>query len=242
LFGLTGGDDALVASSAEVPVGTYSQLVVRLNGDKPVRYRSPKGEDESVELEDTDHRSFRVEQSFEITEGGTTSIVVNLDPYKSLVRGDKLVFKPRGDARPRGRGVAHQGTAPDTTSLWVCAYAYDLKFPPPRKDNPAAGLMLLDGMPPPPPPRVEDRTFFGTREEIVFDDTEACANAFSKAPVLDSAYEIRHLLPGSYALRFFLADGTFVDASEDVTLSPPEPGGSGALGADMWRDPLVKKY
>lgn len=228
LFGLVGGDDELVASSEGVPVGTYKQLVIRLNGDKPVRYRSPKGEDEAVELEDNEYRSFLIEQSFEIAEGSITSLVVNLDPYKSLVRGDKLVFKPRGDARPRGRGVEHQGVAPDATAQWVCAYAYDLKFPPPGKDNPV-GLVLHGNMPAPGPPRIEDRTFYMNRGEIVFDETASCTNAFAKAPVLSGAYGLRHLLPGSYALRFFLPDGSFVDAGEDVTLAPPPPPTDGQL-------------
>lgn len=225
LFGLTENSSVVVAESSAIPVGSYQNIAIRLTGEKPIRYRDSGGQEISVDLDDAAVQSFYVEQSFEVSEGQTTSIILSIDPYKSLSRNsgtpDRFVFKPRGDARPPEGDVPYLGSTTITDAKWVCAYAYSVQLPGPINPFPRDGARLNFG--PDFGPRVEDRPSFSTKDDLVKDETDACDNAFAKAPVLDGKYELRHLLPGAYSLRVFTSTGSYVDLEQDILLEPHKP-------------------
>jgi len=227
LYGSEATDNTVIAESTSVPAGTYAKITIRLNGDKPVRYRDAGGNEREVGLADS-NPSFTITQAISITANETTTIVINLDPYRSLQPPDannRFIFKPRGDAAPRDQDVNYKGTTAVPNALWVCAYAY-VNHEPPRDPPPPR---LLDGLPPPgglPPPLgtpVEGRPRFGTKPELVKDTVDTCDNAFAKAPVVGGTFEFRHLRPGPYALRVFDSTGLFTDVDADLILGRREP-------------------
>lgn len=227
LFGLTESSSVVVAESSSIPVGSYQNIAIRLSGEKPIRYRDSSGQEVSVELDDASIQSFYVEQSFEVSENETTSIVLSIDPYKSLSRNsgapDRFVFKPRGDARPPEGDVPYLGSTTIANASWVCAYAYSVSIPGPISPFPRDGGRLTMAFGPDFGPRVEDRPSFSTKDDLVKDETDSCDNAFTKAPVLDGKYELRHLLPGAYSLRVFTSTGSYVDLDQDIVLDPHKP-------------------
>ena len=224
LYGIKDSDSVSVAEASDMPVGSYSQIVVRLVGDEPVKYRDRDGKSKPVALEEQESKAFYINQSFVVTEGETTSIVISIDPYKSLENGDdKLVFKPQGHAKNRERGARYEGETTLVGAMWVCAYAYAVQAP-----SPPGGKLLdysLNQLPPPPPMKgtpILDRKVFENKADVVKDDTESCSNSFAKAPVFDGKFSLRNLVPATYSLRFFAEDGTFEDNTDDVVLAPGE--------------------
>lgn len=221
LFSSEQGDNVVVAESTIIPIGDYAQISIRLKGDKPIRYRDSDGRDRDVHLENS-ATAFYVSQTFSVVEGKTTSIVVSLDPYRSLVSGsdDRFVFKPRGDARSEEREVEYKGSTTVANAKWVCAYAYAVEAGPQfgggRPDSSGKGPSGDHG------PRVEDRGSSINKSDIVKDTTDACSNAYAKAPVQDGKFELRHLIPASYSLRIFSANGSYTDIADDVKLSPKD--------------------
>ena len=224
LLGLTTTvEDTVVAKSSEIPTGVYDRIVVRLGDDRPVRYRARDGSEKPVRLDETHGKAFYVSQSFEVAEGATTSVVLTLDPYSSLqADGDGaqgFIFKPKGDAKLKDRGVQYEGRSLISGVEWVCAYAYAVLPPPiPRADHRKGfakkGEKVRLG------PELAGRSTYATKDAIVKDATVGCGNAFTKAPVKDGNYELRHLVPASYSLRFFKADGSYDDSAEDLYLGP----------------------
>lgn len=239
LFGLTEGDETLVAESSTVPVGVYNRVVVRLSGDNPVRYRDREGAERPVQLEEKSTQAFYVEQSFEITGNQTTSLVLSLDPYGSLNdlggpdRG--LIFKPRGDVRRHERNLSYRSETTAVDAAWICAYAYSVRVMPPPTGAPPMRDGSGQALPPPPLTgvRVTDRVTFETKEAIIKDETSECANAFAKVPVLDGKYEFRHLLPASFSLRIFTSSGAVDDSAQDFTLDAGFPGGPPSGGSPL---------
>lgn len=230
IFGLTDGDETLVAESNTVPVGVYDRVVIRLSGEKPVYFRDQDGTERHVQLEAQSTNSFYVKQSFEITSSQTTSLLLSLDPYGSLGESGApekgLIFRPRGYARRHEQSLGYRSKTAVANAVWICAYGYGVQAgqlpmgprqPPPPPPPPPG----IEQVPPPPHPGVLviDRITFKTKESIIKDTTSACPNAFAKAPVIEGRYEFRHLLPGSYSLRIFTRVGTFDDSAEDFTLN-----------------------
>lgn len=222
LFNQNQGGNVVVAESTIIPIGDYTQISIRLKGDKPIRYRDSDGHERDVHLEDSSASSFYVSQTFSVVEGKTTSIVVSLDPYRSLQSGsdDKFVFKPRGDARSEDREVEYKGTTTVPNAQWVCAYAFAVEAGPQfgggRPDSGDKGPSGDHG------PRVEDRGSSTTKADIVKDASDACSNAYAKAPVRDGKFELRHLIPATYSLRIFTANGSYTDIADDVKLAPKD--------------------
>jgi hypothetical protein len=224
LLGLTETvEDTVVAKSSEIPTGVYDRIVVRLGDDRPVRYRGRDGSEKPVRLDESQGKAFYISQSFEVAEGATTSVVLTLDPYSSLqADGDGtqgFIFKPKGDAKLRDRGVRYEGRSTTSGVEWVCAYAYAVAPPPVpgadrRKGFSKKGEKVRPG------PELAGRSTYGTKDAIVKDTNVSCGNAFTKAPVKDGNYELRHLVPASYSLRFFKVDGSYEDAAEDLNLGP----------------------
>jgi hypothetical protein len=224
LFSKTQEDNVVVAESTIIPVGSYTKISIRLKGDKPVRYRDGDGHERDVHLEDSTAAAFYVSQTFTVAEGKTTSIVVSLDPYRSLQSGsdDRFVFKPRGDARAEEREVEYKGTTAISDAIWVCAYAYAIEAGPQfgiGGDRPEFGH---EGPSPYHGPRVEDRGSSIAKADIIKDPTDACSNAYTKAPVRDGMFDLRHLIPASYSLRIFSANGSYTDIAEDIILPPKD--------------------
>jgi hypothetical protein len=223
LYGLQDSGSVSVAEASDMPAGSYSQIVVRLIGDEPVKYRDRDGKNRAVALEEKESKAFYINQSFVVTEGETTSIVISIDPYKSLENDDdKLIFRPHGHAKNRNRGVRYEGETKLVGAEWVCAYAYDVQVPPP-----SGGKMFdyrLDDKSPPSVkgPPLLDRKVFGTKADVVKDESDNCDNAFARAPIEDGKFRLRNLVPATYSFRYFAEDGTFEDNSDDVVLTPEE--------------------
>ncbi|MBM4253974.1 MAG: DUF4382 domain-containing protein [Deltaproteobacteria bacterium] len=222
LLGLTdaSSDETLVANSTDVPIGVYDRIVVRLGNDRPVRYRGRDGADRDVTLDSSVGNSFYVTQSFEVEEGKTTSVVVSLDPYSSLksnTDGSGFTFKPRGGSRLKDKGVRYAGSTTIADAEWLCAYAYRLSVTPepgPEKRR----ALHKKGAKSSPGAKLDGRQSFSSKANVIKDFTTSCENAFAKVPVIDGKYQLRHLAPGSYTLRYFKADGSYEDQADDITL------------------------
>lgn len=225
IFGLTESDQIKVAESTDIPTGIYGQVVIQLNQESPFKYRDRDGEEKPVRFEEQSQRAFYVQQDFEIITGETTTLVLSLDPYNSLAKTDEngFIFRPRGDFRPKRHFIKHSGETDFENAEWVCAYAYaveEIPKPPRWEGDPNATLPPPPGPPPGHPgPGVIDRITFATKEDVVKDATSLCANAFTKAPVVEGKYEIRNLRPATYTLRFFDESGGFQDGIEEVVIS-----------------------
>jgi hypothetical protein len=222
LLGLTdtSAEETLVANSTDVPIGVYDRIVIRLGKEKPIRYRGRDGGERDVKLDSSVASSFYVVQSFEVEEGKTTSVVVSLDPYSSLKSnedGSGFVFKPRGGSRLKDKGVRYEGSTNVADAEWLCAYSYALKLP--QAPGPEKRRALnKKGAKSAPGPQLDGRKTFGANTDVVKDMTTNCENAYAKVPVIEGKYQLRHLTPGSYALRFFKGDGSYEDAAADITL------------------------
>ncbi|RZA12393.1 MAG: DUF4382 domain-containing protein, partial [Proteobacteria bacterium] len=224
LFGNESSDTVMVAESVTIPIGSYQQIAVRMGSQKPIRYRDASGRDHNVNLEDSASTSFYVAQTYEVKEGETTSILVNLDPYRSIQTSEQgnYVFRPKGDARDPQRGTDYKGTTVVSNAKWVCAYAFSANSSP-EQYGPRPSP---DGKGPPPPrgPEVEGRKTYPSKNELMKDTTDACDNAFAKAPVQNGRFELRHLLPATYALRVFTAPDSYQDIAEDLRIDArPRP-------------------
>jgi hypothetical protein len=213
---------SIVAESSTIPVGVYDRILVRLLSDEPIQYRDRSGGSRTIKFDDAPNHAFYVDHPFEITEGQTTSVAISIDPYRSILTSpdsQDITFKPRGGARRNERGQDYKGTTTTTDAEWVCAYAYNLgPMPHPgsdrRRELPKLGTKGPTG------PSVENRKDFAGKDSIVFDTSNACENAFAKVPVASGRYELRHLPPGSYALRIFKSDGSYIDDETDIDLKP----------------------
>lgn len=218
--------DSTEAAKADVEVGTYSGVIIKLPARKPPRYRSSAGVATELGTDKLDEYGFRIDQDIQIKEGESTSIIVRLDPLGSMTKdGERIRFDPRGDASPRPPAAQYSGTAPIADALYVCAYGYGLTKMP---------LLQFNGvnptgrsLPPPPPPggkfAVRSHQSYSTRTDVVFDTSSTCSNAFAKTSVKEKSFILDRLLPGSYALRFFRADDSYVDQTPDITVSAPSP-------------------
>jgi hypothetical protein len=220
-------DDVLAASSDAVPVGTYAQVVVSFAEGAAAVYRAASGEVIEAAFDDEAARAVTIDAEIEITASESTAIVISLDPERSLVaregQPEQRVFRPLGELMHRGRRAAYEGTTDIEGARLVCAYYYEPLAPPTLGQRPPpAGA---DGAPPPPPPPSEAlrrRPTFATAAEVVKDESDACPNAFDRAPVREGRYSFRHLPPGKYDFRIFDADG-FSEGPTGVQLQPPEP-------------------
>ena len=227
LFGLADESEALVAESKAIPIGVYKRIAVRLNGDEPIHYHDFEGVKRPIRIADDSSGSFYIDQNFEISEGQTTSLLLSLDPYRSIHESNSskgLVFKPQGDLRQHDRSLNYSTKTSLADARWACAYAYDLQIPrptPPRARG--AGRKHLFARPPFPGIPTTRRVTFATKDDVMKDETSKCANAFAKAPVVDGAFEFRHLLPARYSLRLFRSDGSFDDSAQDFTLDSELP-------------------
>lgn len=242
LFSLT-SDKVVVAQSVTIPIGNYRQIAVRLQGAEPIRYRDNEGNDRSVAFEDAASSAFYLERSFSVSENGTTSLLISMDPHRSLQAAsdseDSYLFKPRGDIRPSDLEAKYQSTTSVENAQWVCAYAFSideslisggilpiegLGIPLldglSHKDS-KAGLLPTDDILSPIldlGEKVEGRDIFSNKDSVLKDETDECLNAFAKTPVVGGRFDLRHLLPGTYSLRVFTSSGTYVDLPEDVIL------------------------
>ncbi|MBC7661309.1 MAG: DUF4382 domain-containing protein [Chitinophagaceae bacterium] len=225
LFASTSNANVPVVNATSVPVGTYSQIAIRLKGDKPIHYRDAEGGETDLGVSDATDQAFYLTQAIEVSENQTISIVVNLDPYKSIQSGDggRKAFKPRGNARPRDQVFEYSGTTTVAGAKWICAYAY-------KNGDWHEGGMPLQGSVPtsplPPEPAddhrgspIEDLPTFVNKSGLIKDTTSECDHAFAKVPVVDGVYSFHQLQPVSYALRIFKSHGSYVDIDADIDLN-----------------------
>lgn len=233
LFSYSSKEDVQAVKSQEVPVGTYAKIYIRLNDKKPPIYRRD-GKQMTVEIDHLEERSFYFAEEVEVLEGQETRVLVSLDPRRSLIaskdRPDKMVFEPMGGAFPKPRDSQHEGTAPATDFVQVCAYAYNMipplvsTFPPGENHAPHPFIKLDSGSPSPnrdgrPGSAARLPKVFDSKEAVVKDENMECENAFARAPVMNQKYMFRHLPPGAYSLRFFKSNGTYQDAAEDISVT-----------------------
>jgi hypothetical protein len=242
LFARENQDDQLVAESSEIPPGSYDQLSFNLNEIEPLAYTGPDGKSQPIQLDEGRTSVFRLDQEFEISEGKTTSLVIKLDPRRSLStdnsNGQQIHFRPHGEAQ-RGRlGLNYSGETALVGAQWVCAFAY---APQPRPRQSHEGDLESRGSPELPHepiverpeeehaeefglfegPRTKAAEVFLSKEAVIKDTQRECPHAYTVVPVFEGKYELRHLVPASYALRIFKEDGTFADEGSDFTLKIP---------------------
>ncbi len=199
--------DSQDLGATEIEVGDYSQVVFQLVQDNPLRYFDRDGVAKKIRWEDPQANAFALSYPFTIKEGEKTELLLNMNPYQSVIEGpanDGIVFKPRGDGRKRDLGEPITGVAPIADAQWICVYLYNQmqQLPPPPFKGPARG------------PRMEDRPVFSSKDKVVLDESTPCKNAFSQAPVMNSNFKLRGLPPGSYLVRYFRDNQTFVDGPE----------------------------
>ena len=86
-----------------------------------------------------------------------------------------------------------------------------------QSDRESGGPSVAIGGNNAPPPGAHARRppSFASGDEMKKDEDSGCANAFAAAAVDGGAYTLAHLWPGRYELRFFLNDGTYIDAGAD---------------------------
>lgn len=233
LFSISSKEDVQAVKGQEVPVGTYAKIYIRLNDKKPPTYR--RGDKQlTVEIGHLEERSFYFAETVEVLEGQETRVLVSLDPRRSLIastdRPGNMVFEPMGGAFPKPSDSQYEGTAPATDLIQVCAYAYNVMPPqqdgtmPPRENHSPRPFMMFDpevlssGKDGRPGSAARPPQVFDSKESVVKDENIMCENAFIRAPVMNQKYFLRHLPPGNYSLRFFRSNGTYQDATDDVTI------------------------
>lgn len=210
LFGDSSQGDSVDSQdlgATEIEVGDYSQIVFQLMQENPIRYFDRDGVAKKIRWEDPHANSFALSYPFTIKEGEKTEVLLNMNPYQSVVDGpanEGSVFRPRGEGRKRDLGEPITGAAPITDAQWICVYLYNPEPRPPTV--PFKGSSRG--------PRMEDRPVFASKEMVVLDESTPCKNAFSQAPVVNSNFRLRGLPPGSYLARYFRDNQTFVDGSE----------------------------
>ncbi|RZA22597.1 MAG: DUF4382 domain-containing protein, partial [Proteobacteria bacterium] len=226
LYGST-STSVLVAESSEIPAGSYAKVAIRLKGDKPVHYRDENGHEHDVHLDDDTKESFYITQTIEVVEGEVTTIVVNLDPYKSLSRpaGDSFTFKPRGEVARHDE--SYVGTTQVAGARWACLYAYEIKRRPigPREgggpgnpEGPGPGGEMPRLREPERGHEVEGRPTFETKDQLIKDETNECSRAYGKTSVKDGKFEFKFLDEGAYSVRIFASDGTYTDLTDDMVV------------------------
>ena len=212
------------AAKSDVDTGKYTGVIITLPERRPPRYRPAGGDESELGTDKLDQHGFRIDQEIQIKEGESTNIVIRIDPLSSISKdGGQLRFDPRCDAFPRPPEAQYSGTAPITDAAYVCAYGYGLtRMQPPPQSNSTMGIP-----PPPPPPgpggkfAAKSHQVFATKADVLFDSSSTCMNAFTKTGIKGSSFILDRLLPGSYALRFFRADDTYVDLTTDISVSAP---------------------
>lgn len=221
LFAKNPNDEQLVAESEDIPTGFYNGIVVALSSDQPVLYRDSAGQERMIDNSDPSATAFQIDEDFEVSDSQKTEIVLNIDPYRSLIKQDgdnkKFKFHPKGHSHRRGRGLIYDGVTTVIGAEWVCAYAFNAKkfekhrdrSGPKDKEEKLRSKRIL-----------ADRKVFDRKEEIIKDDNSSCINAFAVAPVTNGEYHLRQLVPATYLLRFFKADGSYEDSSDPVRLRP----------------------
>lgn len=234
-------DSSQEISSGEVSVGDYQQVMFKLKADKTPEYADKEGKKRKVRWEDPEAKGFAVVSNFSVVEGQKTEILLSLNMYQSIQKGDdhdeSVIFKPRGDFKRREGGQKISGPLPTAGVEWVCAYLYGAQPKPPaleateRFDHQGSQkpVFLKDKEKGKDPkgvhehrgPRLEDRMVYSSRDQIAFDTEYPCKNAFEQAPIKGEEYRLRPVPPGTYAIRFFKVDKTFVDLEKDLVVGTP---------------------
>lgn len=223
LFTNTTDDEPIVAESNDVPVGSYSDIIVQLASTDPVIYRDEEGRESPVDLDDPAVPIFKVNEEFEVGDGEKIEIVLNIDPYRSLIdeQTDKKRFKfrPQGHSHRRGRGLRYDGETSVLGASWVCAYAFDAR-PLKTKRKSRGHDESRDDTNSKKPRFLGERTIFDRLEDVKKDESKSCPNAFAVAPIVEAKYHLRQLIPATYHLRFFKQDGSYEDSNAPIKLRP----------------------
>ena len=195
------------AGKGEFPAGTYDRVVIKLPQRKPPRYRDSKGVESDVSIASLTDQAFYLEDNIVVEDGKTTTVLVNLDPIRSLSQnGDReFRFIPRGGLFGRRPPMKHEGETTVANAAYVCAYGYAIEKPPfPGGPMGPAGLR---GPPPPPPrefgPMAKPPPIYESRDEIEFDNDVSCDHAFVKSPVNVGKLHVTASSPGELCAAFF---------------------------------------
>ena len=209
----------------QAPPGFYEKIVITLKRDNPFYYFPQGGQEVAVNFENTEHRSFSLDEPFNLETDALEDLLVDLDLQNSLVSDkDRFVFKPHFKAFHKKRMFTHSGKLEKDDGETVCAYHYAperRKFAPPpfRNKQPGKKFRHL-----PPLAEGKRRPVFKTLEEITLDESVPCLNAYAQAEVAaDGTFEFPRLRPGSYKLRVFYKNGSFEDIRDHLTFMPPLP-------------------
>ena len=233
---LNSGKTLALASGQSIAPGTYHGLNLVLNQNNPATVVNNDDSEAPVDFSDSSHAIY-VPQTFSIAEGQTLELVMHIDLRRSLSRmsdGDgpshRFAFGPTATVLQRDSEatIVGKNVAADVTT--VCAYLTRRPdFQPGHRTPPFGGNQRQghgdageangdgDGPPDGPPPpgafRAHTPNSFDPDAKVALDTDATCPQAFAVAGVATGAFDMSHLWPGSYRLRFFRADGTFTDGA-----------------------------
>ena len=238
---LENGQTFSLIQDKTVNAGDFSGLTLELNQDTPMSVAESDGGEKSVSFANKE-RGIYVPQGFTVGDGEDVKITLHLDMRRSLKRnGDKYDFGPIAHIVRKEDEATISGTVSDEAVSTVCAYLQrkpdfnggDFKRLPKGRGRGEGRLNLhgdhgKEGKGPGSAlaGRFEAKapnSFDPSGPGVEFDTDSACAKAFATADVIKGVFQLSHIWPGKYTLRYYDKDGVLkADVTQKVDVKPGE--------------------
>lgn len=238
---LENGQTFSLIQDSQVNAGEFSGLTLELNQDSPLTVAESDGRENKVSFANQE-RGIYIPQGFSVGDGEDVKITLHLDMRRSLRRnGDRYDFGPIAHIVRKEDEAAITGTVNDESITMVCAYLQrkgefnggDFKRLPKgrgrgdgrlklhgdhEKDRKGPGSSLTGRFEAKAP-----NSFDPSGPGVEFDADNACAKAFATADVVKGAFQLSHIWPGKYTLRYYDRDGAVkADLTQRVDVKPGE--------------------
>lgn len=238
---LENGQTFSLTQESQVSAGDFNGMTLELNQDSPLSIAESDGLEKSVSFANKERGIF-VPQSFTVEDGENVNITLHLDMRRSLKRnGDKYDFGPIAHIVRKEDEAAITGAVNDESVTTVCAYLQrkgdfnggEFKRLPKGRGRGANRLKLhgdhgkegkkagsaLAG-------RFEAKapsSFDPNGPGVEFDGDTGCLKAFATTDVVKGGFQLSHIWPGKYTLRYYDKDGVLKESlTQKVDVKPGE--------------------